>query len=54
MSAGTGEFVVAMFVVAIVYVLVRPRSRGTQLVAAFGAMATAIVSAATDTANPGN
>jgi hypothetical protein len=47
-----GEFIVGVFILAIVYVLVRPRSKGVELVTAFGAMVTAITSAATDLANP--
>lgn len=51
MKATIGEFVVGLLVLAIVYVLVRPKSKGVQLVTAFGAMVTAITSAATDLAN---
>lgn len=52
MSKYIGDVAVAVFVIAIVYVLVRPRSKGVALVTGFGSMVTAIVNAATDLANP--
>lgn len=51
MKTAIGEFLVGLLVLATVYVLVRPRSKGVQLVTAFGSMVTAITGAATDLSN---
>jgi hypothetical protein len=45
-----GDVLAAVFVLAIVYVLVRPQSKGGELVTAFGDVMTALVSNATDIA----
>ncbi len=44
------DIAAGLFVVAIIYVLVRPRSKAGQLVTAFGTALTAIVSNAADLA----
>ncbi len=44
------DLLAAAFLVAVVYVLVRPRSHAGQLVTAFGSAVTAIVRTATDLA----
>lgn len=46
-----GQFIGLLFVLAIVYVLVRPRSGAAQLVQAFGRAGVAIVRRATDIGN---
>lgn len=47
---GLGGWLGLLFVVAVVYVLVRPRSKAAELVTAFGGMLIAIVRRATDLA----
>lgn len=42
------DFLAAIFLCAVLYVLVRPGSRGADLVSGLGDMATAIVASATD------
>lgn len=42
-----------LFIVAIIYVLVRPRSKAAELVDAFGRMLVAMVRSATDLAGEG-
>jgi hypothetical protein len=44
---GAGEWVAALFVVAVVYVLVRPNSQAAQLVDAFGRLLISLVQTAT-------
>jgi len=44
------DLLAAVFLLAILYVLVRPQSKGADLVNGFGAAMTAIVTAATDLA----
>lgn len=44
------DLLAAVFLVAVVYVLVRPRSKGVDLVNGFAASVTAIVQSATDLA----
>lgn len=51
MGARLMDWIGLLFLVAILYVLVRPRSKAGELVEAFGAMLTAIVSTATDLAS---
>lgn len=46
-----GQWFGLLFVLAIVYVLVRPRSGAAQLVSAFGTFGTAVVRRATDIGN---
>jgi len=45
-----GDLIAAAFLVAVIYVLVRPQSQAGQLVTAFGSAVTAIVRTATDLA----
>lgn len=45
-----GEWFMLLFIVAIVYVLVRPRSNAAQFVAAVGKFGRALVEQATDVA----
>lgn len=51
MRATLADFLAGIFVLAVVYVLVRPSSKGADLVTGFGSAVTAIVSAATDLAH---
>jgi ABC-type sulfate transport system permease component len=44
------DLLAGVFFIAVVYVLVRPRSKGADLVNGFGQTLTAIVSSATDLA----
>lgn len=44
------DVITGLFVVAIIYVLVRPRSAGVDFVKSFGAALTAIIKNATDIA----
>ena len=44
------DLLAGLFVVAIIYVLARPRSQGIEFVKAFGSALTAIVKNATDVA----
>jgi hypothetical protein len=46
-----GDWLAVFFVLAIVYVLVRPRSKAAQLVQAIGTLGTALVRRATDISN---
>lgn len=46
-----GDWLAVFFVLAIVYVLVRPRSQAAQLVQALGTLGTALVRRATDISN---
>lgn len=45
------DWVAILFVIAVVYVLVRPRSNAAQFVAALGQFGRALIKTATDTAN---
>lgn len=45
--SGLGDWLGVLFIVAVIYVLVRPRSRAAQLVEALGAMVVALVRTAT-------
>lgn len=47
----TGDWFAAFFLLAIVYVLVRPRSQAAQLVSALGKFSVALVRRATDISN---
>jgi Na+/H+ antiporter NhaD/arsenite permease-like protein len=47
------DIAVSIFVVALVYILVRPSSKGADMVAAVGGALVAIVSNAADLAAPG-
>lgn len=51
MRASLADFLAAIFFLAVVYVLVRPSSKGADLVTGFGGAVTAIVAAATDLAS---
>lgn len=48
MGGYLGDFLAGVFFLAIIYVLVRPSSKGAQLVTGLGNAMTAIVTAATD------
>lgn len=50
---GLGDWIGLLFLVAIVYVLVRPQSKAGDMVEAFGRMLVALVRSATDLANEG-
>ena len=47
-----GEVVAGLFLITVVYLLVKPGSKGTTFVSAFGDAMSAIISQATDWANP--
>lgn len=51
MGQRVADWIGLLFVVAIIYVLVRPSSKAGELVEAVGTMLRSIVSAATDIAN---
>jgi hypothetical protein len=48
-----GDWLAVLFVVAMVYVLVRPRSKAAELVEGFGKFVVALVSKATDLTSAG-
>ncbi len=52
MLRGLADWIALVFLVALVYVLVRPRSRASELVEAFGNMVVSMVRRATDLAAP--
>jgi hypothetical protein len=51
MKVRPGDWFAVLFVVAVVYVLVRPKSNAAQFIAAIGAFLRALVKQVTDTAN---
>jgi hypothetical protein len=53
MMRNMGDWFALLFVVAMVYVLVRPRSKAAELVDGFGKFVVAMVSKATDLATAG-
>lgn len=53
MISGLADWFAVLFIVAIIYVLVRPRSKAAELVDGFGRFVIALVSKATDLADAG-